>query len=932
MTSRPATDDLVAALAGAGVTDVSTSPGVRATHSRDASLYRVVPQLVAHPRHPDELDALVHVARETGTPLTARGAGTSIAGNAVGPGIVVDTTRHLHRVLSVDAEAGLAVVQPGVVHAVLQGRARQVGRLFGPDPSTHTRCTVGGMVGNNACGSRALGHGRTSDNVEALDVVWGNGERQLLAADARAGTAGRLADLAAADLAGVRTGFGRFSRQVSGYACEHLLPERLRPDRFLVGSEGTLALVREATVRLLPVPGASALVLLGYGSILEAADATAELLGLPGLTACEGLDQRITRLVRHAPDLPAGSGWLFVEVTGDAPGQVADRVAAVLAAGGTTSHRVVTDAAEAAALWRIREDGAGLAARSLDRPAHAGWEDAAVPPARLGAWLREFEDLLAAHRLHGVPYGHFGDGCVHVRIDFELTDPTGRARFREFLTACAPAVAAHGGSMSGEHGDGRARSELLPLMYPPAAMDLFAQVKRVADPDGVLNPGVLVDPAPFDADLAAARPRSVTGGRLVADLGEVAHRCTGVGKCVAVPGTASVMCPTWQATGREADSTRGRARLLAEALDTGSDRVLTGLDDDAVVEALDLCLGCKGCSSDCPTGVDVAALRSQTLQQRYHGWRTLTRPRHHHVLGRLPQLLDSPLRGLVGLASRDSGTWLGRALAGLAGIDPERRLPAPEPRAARRTWPLGPDGDTLPDVWLWADSFSQHFGSQVVEAAVAVLADAGLRARVLPVRACCGLTLVSTGQLDAATTRARAAVRRLAPHLASGVPLVGLEPSCTATLRSDVLRLVGDPSDGPLAELVAGRVRTLAEVLVERLDAGWQPPSLAGVEVVAQPHCHQHAVSGWAAERRLLQATGATVVELGGCCGMAGDYGMVPEHRQMSRAVAGLQLLPALRAHPDAVLLADGFSCRTQADDLAARPARHLAELLRPGS
>ncbi len=596
----------------------------------------MVPRVVVRPRAADELDAILDVARATGVPVTMRGAGTSIAGNAVGPGIVVDTLKHLNRVVSVDPEARTAVVQPGVVHADLQRAAAPYGLRFGPDPSTHTRCTIGGMIGNNACGSRALGYGRTSTTSSGWTSPGGPAPSEVES---------RLGSLVDQHLAHVRTEFGRFGRQVSGYSLEHLLPERRSIDRFLVGSEGTLAVVREATVRLVDDTADRLLVVLGYPSMVEAADAVPALLAATdgAMVACEGLDARIVDLVRArgsaVPELPQGAGWLFVELVGGAAPELATTV---VAASGALGHRLVTDAGEAAALWRIREDGAGLAARSLTTPAYSGWEDAAVPPDRLGAWLRDFDELLKEHGLDGVPYGHFGDGCVHVRIDFPFQPgEQGSARvFRDFLTACALKLRDHRGSLSGEHGDGRARSELLPLMYDAESLRLFAAVKAICDPGNLLNPGNLVDPAPLDADLRPARPRlPVTpllrlphdGG----ELGNAVHRCTGVGRCVA-PSTTGVMCPSYLATRDEKDSTRGRSRVLQEAIDG---TLVKGFADPAVTEALDLCLACKGCASDCPTGVDMATYKSEALHQK-HDVEGVRRPRSHRLLGRLPWWAD----------------------------------------------------------------------------------------------------------------------------------------------------------------------------------------------------------------------------------------------------------------------------------------------------
>ncbi|MDX6374009.1 MAG: hypothetical protein QOD98_2997 [Nocardioidaceae bacterium] len=920
MTSGSA--DLVAELRKRGVSDVDDSVLTRALYSSDASLYRVVPQVVVRPRAPDELDAILDVAKATGVPITMRGAGTSIAGNAVGPGIVVDTVRHLTRIVSIDPEARTAVVQPGVVHADLQRAAAPYGLRFGPDPSTHTRCTIGGMIGNNACGSRALGYGRTSDNVLALDVLFGNGEQARLGASAAgvstsSTSGGRLVELVEEHLAHVRTEFGRFGRQVSGYSLEHLLPETGRSvDRFLVGSEGTLALVREATVRLVEDTAQRLLVVLGYPSMIEAADAVPALLASTdgAMVACEGLDARIVELVRGrgnaVPDLPAGAGWLFVELVGaEAPALAAK----VVAEGGAVGHRLVSDPAEAAALWRIREDGAGLAARSLKTPAYSGWEDAAVPPDRLGAWLRDFEELLKAHQLDGVPYGHFGDGCVHVRIDFPFQPGDARSAtvFRDFLTACALKLRDHRGSLSGEHGDGRARSELLPLMYDEESIRLFAAVKAICDPGNLLNPGNLVDPAPLDADLRPVRSRQPVLSLLKlphdgGQLGDAVHRCTGVGKCVA-PATNGVMCPSYLATRDEKDSTRGRARVLQEAI-AGS--LVKGFADPAVAEALDLCLACKGCASDCPTGVDMATYKAEALHQK-HDVQGIRRPRSHRLLGRLPQWADraAPVAPLANRMLRLAP--VARLARATAGIDQRRSIPAFARKTMRKSAPTG----GTPDVWIWADSFSDHFFPGNGHAAIRYLDSVGLTARVIPDDACCGLTWITTGQLEQAQQIMARTVATLGPYVASGVPVIGLEPSCLATLRSDAAEL----TDGVLDVL------SLAE-LVEREQL--PVPDLTGVEVVAQPHCHHHAVIGWAADQRLLERAGATVTRVAGCCGLAGNFGMEKGHYEVSVAVAETHLLPAVRAQPDAVVLADGMSCRVQLDDLAGVPALHLAELL----
>jgi FAD/FMN-containing dehydrogenase/Fe-S oxidoreductase len=985
MSSTPLAEPtaLAQALRKAGVSGVDTAPRRRAEYSSDASNYRVVPAVVAFPRHVDEIEAALSVCRDRGVPLVPRGGGTSIAGNALSTAVVLDTSVHLNRVLEVDADARTAVVEPGAVLDAITKEASKYGLQFGPDPSTHSRATIGGSIGNNACGSRALGYGRTADNVIDLQVLAGSGAR--FTARRYGGAAGALKTtengpeaallreliaVVSGRLAVIRTEFGRFTRQVSGYSLEHLLPENGTDlARFLVGTEGTLALTLQATVRLVEAPKATALTVLGFADMAEAAAAVPGILPFAPV-ALEGLDSRLVEVVRArrgpaaVPDiLPAGGGWLFIETTGETAAEAAEAGHKLAASANCLDSAVVTGP-QAAALWRIREDGAGLGGRTpANAPAWPGWEDSAVPPDNLPAYIRELRALMDSSGVDGLMYGHFGDGCIHMRVDFPLHDRPGV--LRAFTEDAAKLAAAHGGSASGEHGDGRARGELLKYMYSTAALETFGQVKKIFDPAGVLNPGIIAAPAALDADLRVPAARPLTRGLGFAyshdggDFSTAVHRCVGVGKCRADnTATGGVMCPSYLATRDEKDSTRGRARVLQE-LANGS--LVTGWDSAEVAEALDLCLSCKGCSTDCPAGVDMATYKAEALYQRYRG---RPRPASHYSLGWLPRWAR-----LAALAPRLANAALGtsrtaRLAKRLGGIDERRDLPRFAPQSFRR-WFAGHagrvPGNTAPGnstpgnsasgnsssrnsasgnsavtnsavtngaagkpVLLWVDTFTNAFAPHVGRAAVQVLESAGYSVSITERTACCALTWISTGQLDGARKQLRRAINSLGPALKAGIPIVGLEPSCTAALRADAAELL---PDDPRAAALSSAVRTLAELLLET--PGWTPPDLSGVVGVAQPHCHHRAAGSWATDAALLRSAGASVTAVGGCCGLAGNFGVERGHYDVSVAVAGTSLLPAVQAAgADATILADGFSCRTQLEHLAGTPGTHLAELL----
>ncbi|MGV9850478.1 FAD-binding and (Fe-S)-binding domain-containing protein [Streptomyces sp. NPDC003442] len=960
-------DELEQALRRAVRGDVSFDTASRALMTMDASNYRRVPAGVVAPRDGDDVAAVLAVCRERGVPVVARGGGTSIAGQATGLGIVLDFTRHMRGILSLDPERRTAVVQPGVICDDLRTAAGAHGLTFGPDPSTHSRCTLGGMIGNNSCGSHSVAWGTTADNVHELDVLTYGGER-VRAAQGLHDLPARLRDgirsLAGQHLALLRTGFPELPRRISGYALDELLPEKNADlARALTGSEGTLGVVTEATVRLVEAPGARALAVLGYPDESAAADAAHTLLPYGPLTV-EGM---AADLVAGTTGLPKGGAWLFVEVGGATREEALSRAQEVAraAAEATTDHTVVADPAGQRALWRVREDASGTATRTPDgSEAWPGWEDCAVPPPRLGAYLRDFRALMTQHGLRGTPYGHFGDGCIHVRIDFDLLTEPGIRVFRAFSADLADLVVAHGGSLSGEHGDGLARAELLPRMYGTEMVGLFSRFKDLWDPEGGLNPGVLARPQRLDQNLRfdplPRRPVDVEFGypHDKGDFSAAVRRCVGVAKCrnESVSGDG-VMCPSYRATGEEKHSTRGRARLLHEML--AGEVVQDGWRSEEVRDALDLCLSCKGCRSDCPVEVDMATYKAEFLHHHYEG---RLRPAAHYSMGWLPLWLRaaSLLRAAPAANALAGVSPLATLAKRLGGIAPERDIPelAHEPFtrwwrdrvreaareagagrvaaretgagrvAARETGAPPVSEPGRPEhgrtVVLWPDTFTNHLSPSVGRSAVAVLEAAGLRVVVPPKPVCCGLTWVSTGQLDRARTVMRRTLDVMAPALDAGLPVVGLEPSCTAALRTDLPELL---TTDPRAARLAESVSTFAQTL-ERYAPDWQPPRIDR-PVVGQTHCHQHAVLGDTAERRLRERAGLTGTLSGGCCGLAGNFGFEDGHYEVSVACAEEQLLPSVRAaDPGTEVLADGYSCRTQLTQLAGRKGRHLAEVL----
>ncbi|WP_427894757.1 FAD-binding and (Fe-S)-binding domain-containing protein [Kribbella sp. GL6] len=913
----------------------------RALYAADGSNYRAVPDLVVVPADVDDLAAAVSLTAAAGAPVVLRGGGTSMAGNAIG-GVVIDASRHVNRILDLDAEARTAVVEPGVVLTELLAAAKPHGLAFGADPSSASRATLGGMIANNACGAHSVAWGTTADNLRSLELVLAEGTRLTVdaAADravaaARPGREGELhrALQAFAERHELLIGrrFGQFSRQISGYALHRLLGD-YNVAGLLSGSEGGLAATLRATVELVELPKARVLCVLGFADSITSADCVPVVLRHAPLTMESINNELVDRLPKEVRDaavhagLPDGNAWLLVEVGGSDEAAAAAAARSMLAelrdSGATAS--LVTEPQAQAVLWRCRTDAAGLATRRADgAEAWGGWEDAAVPPERLGAYLRGLDELLGRHGLSGASYGHFGEGCMHMRIDFDLLSRRGIATYREFVEQAADLVVGLGGSVSGEHGDGRARGELLARMYGADGVALFGELKRIWDPAGVLNPGMIADPPPLDAGIrhdGPAKDRQLLTIFSYPDDGhdfaQAQRRCVGIGKCRQTSG--SVMCPSYQATREELHSTRGRAHLLWEMLQ--GDLVTDGWRSTEVRDGLDLCLSCKGCLSDCPVNVDMATYKAEFTHHHY-ARRPWARPMSHWSMGWLPVWSRLASRAPK-LANRFAALSLTKRLGGIAA---ERAVPGFASQSFTQWFKGRTPGAAGRKVVLWPDTFTNYLAPEIGRAAVAVLENAGFEVVLLGKPVCCGLTWISTGQLTTARRVLNRSLAVLAPHLAAGTPIVGLEPSCTAAFRYDAPALV----DHPLAGSAAAGIRTFSEFLV---DAGWTPPRVGG-EAFVQPHCHQHAVLGFEADRQLMAAAGIdSELAAPGCCGLAGNFGFERDHYDVSKAVGERSLLPAVRSLPSTTaVLADGFSCRTQIAQGTPRTARHLAEVLASG-
>jgi FAD/FMN-containing dehydrogenase/Fe-S oxidoreductase len=942
--ARALAAELIREVAG----EVRFSDASRALYASDLSLYRQVPIGVVIPKTYDDVEATLAACRRHRAPILGRGCGTSLLGQGCNVAVILDFSKYLNRILEIDPERRTARVQPGVINDQLREAAEEHGLTFAPDPATHDYCTIGGQIGNNSCGTHSMMGGRTADNVLALDVITYDGERMTVGATSQDELArivdagGRRGEIyrelrALRDRYGdaIRGAFPDIPRRVSGYTLEQLLPEHdFNVARALVGSESSCALWLEAAVRLVPSPPKRALVVCAYDDRFAAGDHVAEILALDPI-GLEGFDstlvENMKRKGRHGDDiaqLPDGRAWLLVEFGGETQDEANERAEAAQRTlkrhHGAPVIEIFEDPVKQDQVWAVRKSGVGDSRVPGELDTWPGWEDAAVPPDRLGEYLREFDQLIQRHGYHSEYHGHFGQGCIHTRIDFDVKTAHGVANMRAFMEEATDLVVKYGGSISGEHGEGQSRAELLGRMYPRQVIDAFVEFKRIWDPAGMMNPGKGAGAAltgyRLDENLRLGpgyRPPPVqtyfSFSRDHGSFAEATERCFGVGQCRQLDG--STMCPSFMATRDERYTTRGRTRLLFEMLQ--GEAIHDGWHDEEIKESLDLCLACKGCRGDCPVHVDVATYKAEFFA---HYYERRLRPLSAYALGLIPVWAR-----LAAHTPRLANMMASLApVKRLAGITRHRELPK-FARQTFRDWFEARGGPARPDaprVVLWPDTFTNHFQPRVGQAAVQVLEHEGFCVELTPDGVCCGRPLFDFGMLKIAKRFARRNLDLLGPLLSDGATIVGLEPSCIAAFRDETGDLCPQDED---ARRLAAQTKTLAEFLRA---GGYEPPKLSRPAIV-QGHCHHKAIMGLDAERALLEAMG---VEWGtedwGCCGMAGSFGYEDHKYDISMKVGERHVLPAVRSAPDALVIADGFSCRSQVKQGAGREALHTAEVI----
>jgi FAD/FMN-containing dehydrogenase/Fe-S oxidoreductase len=919
--------------------EVRFTNGDRALYATGGSNYRQLPIGVVIPRSVDDVVETVRVCREHGAPVLPRGGGTSLAGQCCNVAVVLDFSKYLNRVLDIDPAAKLARVQPGLILDHLRQPAEQEHQLtFGPDPSTHDHCTLGGMMGNNSCGVRSVmaeweGTGaRMSDNVHELEVLLYDG-RRLRVTKGSSGDAEidrRLTELRDRYAALIRERYPDIPRRVSGYNLDDLLPENdFNVAAALVGTEGTCATILEATVHLIPAPKHRSLLVLGWDSEYEAADHVMTVLEHKP-TGLEGMDHVLIedmKAVGMHPEnvelVPEGQGWLVVEFGGDTKDEAdakAHDLVAELKKGENPPEgiKLYDDPELEQRLWEVREAGLGATAFIPGKPdTYEGWEDSAVPPERLGEYLRRLRKIAKKYDYDSALYGHYGQGCVHARWNFDLRSVPGIQKFRSFLDESADLVVELGGSISGEHGDGESKAELLPKMFGPELVDGFREFKSIWDPAWKMNPGKVVDPYPITKNLRLgpnyAPPQLRTHFSFPEDHNSYEHaalRCVGIGKCRHTSG--GVMCPSYMVTREEKHTTRGRARMLWEMIN-GNELELWKADE--VFEALDLCLSCKGCTNDCPVNVDMPTLKAEFLSH-YYEWNP--RPPHALAFG----LIDQAAR--LAAKTPELANAMAPALKRAIGVHPKRHLPKFAPLTLRDWYrQRGTHNPAGKKVILWPDTFTNHFDTDVGVAAVEALEDAGCQVLMPEGHLCCGRPLYDYGMLDLAARYLKRVLDALRDEIRAGTPVVGAEPSCVAVFKDELVKMRPNDQD---ALRLAEQTYHFAEFLQE---VEYKPPPLER-KVVLHEHCHQHATGGAEPDEKLLEAMGAEIERPdSGCCGMAGAWGYEQSHYDVSIACGERVLLPKVReAPPGTLLVTAGFSCRSQIEQTTDRRALHIAQVI----
>ncbi len=940
--------DLTRAIRG----EVRFRDGDRALYSTDGSNYRQVPIGAVIPRDAHDVVEIFNVCRQHGVPITARGGGTALAGQTTNAAVIVDYSKYMNNIIDIDEQNKRARVQPGTILDHLRDAAEEHHLTFGPDPATHNHCTLGGMIGNNSCGIHSVMAGKTVDNIEELEILTYDGLRlrvgptseeeleKIIKAGGRRGEIyKRMRDLRDRYAEQIRKEYPDIPRRVSGYNLDQLLPENgFNVARALVGSEGTLVSVLEATTKLVHSPPKRSLVVLGYEDAYHAGDHVPEVMKFDPI-GLEGIDHRLVSYMRkkgmNLQDLEMltkGEGWLLVEFGGETIEEAEAKAKKLMdhlkSQDNPPSMEILDKPEQTQKIWEIRESGLGATAHVPDMPdTWPGWEDSAVPPDQVGAYLRDLRKLMEKYGYEGAFYGHFGQGCLHMRIDFDLVTSEGVEQYRSFVGEAADLVVSYGGSLSGEHGDGQARAELLPKMFGSEIVRAFQEFKAIWDPQNKMNPGKIVDPNPITSNLRLGtdyRPiEPKTHFQFPEDSGSFSQatlRCVGVGKCRRTGG--GVMCPSFMVTREEEHSTRGRARLLFEMLE--GDELTDVWRDDSVREALDLCLACKGCKGDCPVNVDMATYKAEFLSHYYSG---RLRPITAYTMGLIMYWarIASKVPGLVNLVAQAPGT--SRIVKLMGGIAPQRRVPGFAPHTFKEWFKSRtPRNVGNEQVMLWPDTFNDHFHPKTSQAAVEVLESAGYHVIVPDQWLCCGRPFYDYGMLDLAKRHLEQILEALRPQLENGTPVIGLEPSCVSVFRDDMRNLM---AHNPDAKRLYHQTYMLSE-FIDKHEDKFDLPKLKRKAII-QGHCHHQSVLKMDAELSVLKKMGVDFELLdSGCCGMAGAFGFeAGEHYEVSIKAGERVLLPKVReADDDTLIIANGFSCREQIAQDTDRRALHLAEVV----